>query len=199
MGSSSRNAGLCRRCHKHTACFSLFHLTVVIASAQWAISSFLISHDTFRCRETALSCDTGTRQCHTTPLSYDRPGCRVTELSCDNSGVARLSVAATLPVSYDRCRVTGGECHKTVSVARHHKCRTTEGSFPWWPALRVLVFAVCVHVACTVAMLCRVAHPLVLQALNEMCLEPGHPAPPTYRVQYGCCVSGWGMAPMTTP
>ena len=41
--------------------------------------------------------------------------------------------------------------------------------------LRVLVFAVCVHFACTVAMLCRVAHPLVLQALNEMCLEPGHP------------------------
>ena len=41
--------------------------------------------------------------------------------------------------------------------------------------LRVLVFAVCVHVACTVAMLCRVAPPLVLQALNATCFEPGHP------------------------
>ena len=41
--------------------------------------------------------------------------------------------------------------------------------------LRVLVFAVCVHVACTVAMLRRVAPPLVLQALNAMCFEPGHP------------------------
>ena len=41
--------------------------------------------------------------------------------------------------------------------------------------LRVLVFAVCVHFACTVAMLCRVAPPLVLQALNAMCFEPDHP------------------------
>ena len=40
--------------------------------------------------------------------------------------------------------------------------------------LRVLVFAVCVHFACTVAMLCRVAPPLVLQALIAMCFEPGH-------------------------
>ena len=32
---------------------------VVISSAQCAISAFLISHDTFRCRGTALSCDTG--------------------------------------------------------------------------------------------------------------------------------------------
>ena len=40
--------------------------------------------------------------------------------------------------------------------------------------LRVLVIAVCVYVACTVAMLRRVAPPLVLQALIAMCFEPGH-------------------------
>ena len=32
-----------------------------------------------------------------------------------------------------------------------------------------------VHFACIVAMLCRVAPPLVLQALNAMCFEPDHP------------------------
>ena len=73
----------------------VLHLTVVISSAQWAISAFLTSHDTFRCRGTALSCDTGsvTRQC-----------CHMTD-----------------QVSCDSCRVTAQVLHDRVSL-RHCRC-----------------------------------------------------------------------------